>query len=86
MPPNMRITYTAALVLLIALALGAFGPSKTMNRPAVVKQTLTTDERFARAAQAMCGGENAAWQITQPGVVQCYTHRGAKTITAKVQP
>lgn len=39
--------------------------------------------RFERAAQAMCGA-NAAFEILADNSVQCFTHRGAKTITAKV--
>ncbi len=42
-------------------------------------------QRFERAAQAMCG-DNAAWAEVAPGAVQCYTHRGAKTIAGRVQP
>ena len=73
---------TIALALLLAFALGAFGPALD----AAPEPTTPARTRFAVAAEKMCGSENAAWQETSPGVVQCYTHRGAKTITAKVQP
>lgn len=47
---------------------------------------LSAELRFARAAQAMCGGENAGWDLLPDGAVQCRTKRGHKTITAQVQP
>lgn len=34
----------------------------------------TTEELI----QKMCG-ENAGWKLLEDGLVQCYTHRGAKT-------
>lgn len=47
---------------------------------------LSAELRFARAAAALCGGENAAWELLADGSVQCKTKRGHKTITAQVQP
>lgn len=47
---------------------------------------LAAELRFARAAAVMCGGENAVWDLLADGSVQCKTKRGAKTITAQVQP
>ena len=47
---------------------------------------LSDELRFARAAQAICGGENASWDLLADGAMQCRTKRGAKTITAQVQP
>jgi len=41
--------------------------------------------RYAAAAQRACG-ENAAWRQLDAGSVQCFTHRGLKTISAQVQP
>ncbi len=35
-------------------------------------------QRFEAAAQQLCG-ENAGWKMLEDGVIQCYTHRGAKT-------
>jgi len=45
---------------------------------------LSAEQRFARAAAALCG-ENAAWELLADGAVQCRTKRGHKTITAQVQ-
>ena len=65
---------TIAITLLLAFALGAFGPSLD-----AAQQAPTAHDRMRAAAQAMCGSENAAWEEVAPGVVQCFTHRGAKT-------
>lgn len=47
---------------------------------------ISAEQRFARAAQAMCGA-NAAWAETgTKGEVVCKTKRGHKTITAQVTP
>lgn len=62
------------LSLLLAFTLGAFGPSLD-----AAPQAPTAHDRMRAAAQKMCGSENAAWQEVAPGVVQCFTHRGAKT-------
>ena len=35
--------------------------------------------RFEKAAQAMCGGENATWKLLDNGSVQCFTKRGFRT-------
>lgn len=40
-------------------------------------------ERFEQAARAVCG-ENAAWQDIGGGAIQCFTHRGHKTLTARI--
>ena len=42
------------------------------------------EQREAMAARAICGA-NAGYQFNGD-VLQCFTHRGAKTITAKVTP
>ena len=63
------------LSLLLAFTLGAFGP--TLDVAPTPKPT--AHDRMRSAAQKMCGSENAAWQEVAPGVVQCFTHRGAKT-------
>ena len=62
------------LSLLLAFTLGAFRPSLD-----AAPQAPTAHDRMRAAAQAMCGSENAAWEEVSPGVVQCFTHRGAKT-------
>ena len=36
-------------------------------------------ERFEKAVQEMCGGENSAWKMLENGSIQCFTHRGFKT-------
>ncbi len=69
------------LSLLLAFTLGAFGPSLD-----AAPQAPTAHDRMRAAAQAMCGSENAAWEEVSPGVYQCFTHRGAKTITARTAP
>jgi hypothetical protein len=42
-------------------------------------------ERFDRAAQAVCGPQ-AAWAQLNDGSVQCSTKHGKPTITVKVSP
>ena len=43
------------------------------------------EQRFAQAAQAMCGPQ-AAWQQLADGSVQCRTKHGRPTITVQVSP
>jgi hypothetical protein len=50
--------------------------------PATVAAAVRTCE--AMAARNICGA-NAGYQFNG-NVLQCFTHRGAKTITAKVTP
>lgn len=66
---------TITLALLLAFALGAFGPALD----AQPKPTTPTRNHFAVTAEKLCDNENAAWEEISPGVFQCYTHRGAKT-------
>jgi hypothetical protein len=42
-------------------------------------------EKFALAAQALCGPQ-AAWQQLNDGSVQCRTKHGKPTITVQVSP
>lgn len=70
----MRVTIT--LALLLAFALGAFGPA--LDAPRAVKQP-TAQDRFNAATELMCGSENAYPVEIAPGVVQCLDKRGAKT-------
>jgi len=72
---------TIAITLLLAFTLGAFGPSLD-----AAPQAPTAHDRMRSAAQKMCGSENAAWEEVAPGVVQCFTHRGAKTIKTRTTP
>ncbi len=91
-----RITLTyvraanAALVAFLTVAIfwlsGVLGPSLEDHRgeSAAARQAireLAQQERFAKAAQAMCG-PNAAYEDLGNGEVQCFTHRGKKTIRA----
>ena len=39
---------------------------------------------YEAKVQQLCG-ENAGWMQLENGVIQCYTHRGAKTITVTVR-
>lgn len=43
------------------------------------------EQRFARAAQDLCGPQ-AAWQQLADGSVQCRTKYGKPTITVQVHP
>ena len=43
------------------------------------------EQRFAKAAQDMCGPQ-AAWQQLADGSVQCRTKHGRPTITVQVHP
>lgn len=73
----MRVTIT--LVFLIAFAMGAFGPA--LDAPPTPERS-----HIAVTVEKLCGSENAAWVEISTGVVQCYTHRGAKTIQARTAP
>ena len=48
-------------------------------------QRATDEQRFAQAAQALCGSQ-AAWEPSLDGSVQCRTKHGRPTITVKVSP
>lgn len=39
---------------------------------------------YEARVQQLCG-ENAGWMQLEDGAIQCYTHRGAKTITATIR-
>ena len=39
---------------------------------------------YEAKVQQLCG-ENAGWMQLEDGVIQCYTHRGAKTITVTLR-
>jgi uncharacterized low-complexity protein len=86
---------TYAVTALVALGLSSAylldGPSElqaaidTAAAARQAQQQAQAQARFDRAAQAVCG-ENAGWQLRADGAVQCFTKRGHKTITARVQP
>ena len=40
--------------------------------------------RFERAARKACGSDNGAYALLDDGSIQCLTHQGRKTVTAKV--
>ncbi len=79
-------TLLAVLVAAAWLYLAANFDREVIEGDARHQAGLSAELRFARAAAALCGGENASWQLLADGAVQCKTKRGAKTITAQVQP
>lgn len=84
---------TTALAIAIAALLCWFGPTlddhSAENDQAVDLQAAIVasiaQERFDRAAQAVCGPQ-AAWAQLNDGSVQCSTKHGRPTITVKVSP
>ena len=86
-----RMTNIALAVINVILVAGVLSTSHlldgdTGHAPAPRQDSSAAQARFARAAQALCGGENAAWDLLDDGSVQCRTKRGHKTVTAQVQP
>lgn len=86
----------ASLVLALVLVLGLahhlgddVGDHSAENDQAVDLQAAIVasiaQERFDRAAQAVCGPQ-AAWAQLNDGSVQCSTKHGKPTITVKVSP
>ena len=79
-----------ALILICFAGLLAFvGPALDDHSGEAAQADAATDQiklgrRQAMAARAICG-ENAGYQF-DGNTLQCFTHRGAKTITAKVTP
>lgn len=69
----MSLYITTVAAIGIAMLLGALGPALDAR-----------DDRFNRAAQEMCGGENAAWTRLPDGQVQCFTKRGHKSYKGPV--
>ena len=78
-------TLLAVLVAAVWLYLAANFDREAAEGDTRHQAGLSAELRFARAAAAMCGGENASWQLLPDGSVQCRTKRGHKTITAQVQ-
>lgn len=76
-----------ALVLSTAYLLdgpGELQSIQTMARDAeAATSAARAQARFEAAAQALCGGPNAAWADLGDGAVQCSTKRGHKTLVAK---
>ena len=84
---------TTALVLALLLLLCWFGPSiddhsaeadEAVDLQAAIVASIA-QERFDRAAQAVCGPQ-AAWVQLPDGSVQCSTKYGKPTITVRVSP
>jgi uncharacterized low-complexity protein len=48
------------------------------------EHTARQQARFEHAARKACGGGESAYELLADGSIQCFTHRGAKTILAKV--
>lgn len=83
----------AALALALIVALCWFGPSiddhsaeadEAVDLQAAIVASIA-QERFDRAAQAVCGPQ-AAWVQLPDGSVQCSTKYGKPTITVRVSP
>ena len=82
---------TAALLcLLLGSAHLLDGPSDieaaqdTASAAADAAHAAKRTARFERAARKVCGSDNGAFEVMADGAIQCFTHRGHKTITAKV--
>lgn len=89
------MTYRRAINWLLALVICAIlstsylldGPSQYSTEQATAKSlkdaqnAASADLRFAKAAAAVCG-PNAAAKDLGDGMVQCYTHKGRKTVRA----
>ena len=93
--PNRSQSERGNLVMLIVLLvcfaglLAIVGPAiddhsgEAAQADATIHQ-IKREQREAMAARNICGA-NAGYQFNGD-VLQCFTHRGAKTIQAKVQP
>jgi hypothetical protein len=76
--------WLAVVAVAMAAALSGFADADnyTAQIVAMTKPAQTPAQRFADAAQKICG-YGAAWSV-EGAVVQCYRHTGGKTITAEV--
>ena len=76
-----------AVVALYALVQNLDGPPDWQAEQAQAlsladaQATEAASQRFATAAQQLCG-PNAAWEQIDASTVQCMTHKGRKTIKA----
>ena len=84
---------TALLAIGIAALLCWFGPSiddhsaeadQAVDLQAAIVASIA-QEKFAQAAQAVCGPQSP-WVQLNDGSVQCSTRYGKPTITVKVSP
>lgn len=85
----MNRAITPLLLVFMAVILAVVGPSidDRSGEFAAADDAIAQIKRenhIAAAGKKVCG-ENAAWQI-EGNTIQCFTHRGKKTITAKVTP
>jgi hypothetical protein len=84
---------TTALAIIVAALLCWFGPTlddhsaeadQAVDLQAAINQAIA-QEKFAQAAQAVCGPQSP-WVQLNDGSVQCSTRYGKPTITVKVSP
>lgn len=81
---------TAILALAAIALLAWFGPAIDDHSAEVAQaadiehahQAAAARQRFARAAQVMCGPQSP-WSEPAPGVVQCHNKHGRKTVIAQ---
>ena len=94
-PRRIMQTLCAAIGALIFAALLSTGhlldgPSDAQVRIDTARSTKDAERaaqyqaRFERAAQRACGGGNGAFVLLADNSIQCLTHQGHKTFTAKV--
>lgn len=84
---------TTLIAVAMVAALCWFGPSLDDHGDEFAQAVYLQDainaaiaqEKFAVAAQALCGPQ-AAWQQLNDGSVQCKTKHGRPTITVQVSP
>ena len=50
----------------------------------IAQAQAVANQRYEATVQRLCG-ENAGWMRRENDVIQCYTHRGAKTITVTLR-
>ena len=60
------------------------GYEHTVAKDAIAQQR--QQARFDKAIKEMGRENGACFQTDKPGELQCFTHRGAKTVTTKVSP
>ena len=84
---------TTMIALAFAVVLCWFGPAlddhsaeadQAVDLQAAINQAIA-QEKFAQAAQAVCGPQSP-WVQLNDGSVQCSTKHGKPTITVKVSP
>ena len=84
-----NIAISGVIIAFFLLCLAWAGPGIDDNSAEATEADraiaqLSRERKEAMAARAICG-DNAAYQFNG-NTLQCFTHRGAKTITAKVAP